>query len=102
MCLSMKIPKLSTSLAILDLLPQHTFHLPSIISSSSLLEVDPVPRYMFLIAAATCLACSSLWHLSCGCSDVWVLETGARTDYVGIGWYVSSELSARPQLTEYL
>lgn len=61
-------------------------YLPSFITSVSAVAVDAVPRYLFLGAASACLACSTLWHLSNGCSDVRVLENGARTDYAGIGW----------------
>ena len=60
----------------------------SLISSRSGtgLEVDAIPRYLFLVAASACLLCSVIWHVSAGCADVWVVQAGARIDYVGIGW----------------
>lgn len=70
-----------------------TLHLPALLSSSPHVEVDSIPKYLFFAAAATCLACSSLWHLTAGCSDLWVLENGARIDYVGIGWLISASVA---------
>ncbi|KAG8998008.1 hypothetical protein FRB94_010784 [Tulasnella sp. JGI-2019a] len=56
-------------------------------------DIDPFPRYMFFLAAAACLACSTLWHVCTGCSNIRVLQNGARTDYVGIGWLISASLA---------
>lgn len=67
--------------------------LPALLPSSSHVEVDAIPKYLFFAAAATCLACSSLWHLTSGCSDLWVVENGARIDYVGIGWLISASVA---------
>ncbi|KAF8601049.1 HlyIII-domain-containing protein [Ceratobasidium sp. AG-I] len=54
---------------------------------------DPLPKFLFLLAAAACLACSTVWHTLAGCSDLWILEAGARVDYVGIGWLISASVS---------
>ncbi|KAG8739007.1 hypothetical protein FRC10_006268 [Ceratobasidium sp. 414] len=53
---------------------------------------DALPKFMFLLAAAACLACSTAWHTLAGCSDAWLLEAGARVDYVGIGWLISASV----------
>lgn len=70
-----------------------TLHLPALLPSSPHAEVDAIPKYLFFAAAATCLACSSFWHLTSGCSDLWVVENGARIDYVGIGWLISASVA---------
>ncbi|KAG8755876.1 hypothetical protein FRC12_010747, partial [Ceratobasidium sp. 428] len=54
---------------------------------------DALPKFLFLLAAAACLACSTAWHTLAGCSDLWWLEAGARVDYVGIGWLISASVS---------
>ncbi|KAG9095294.1 hypothetical protein FS749_010721 [Ceratobasidium sp. UAMH 11750] len=54
---------------------------------------DALPKFLFLLAAAACLACSTAWHTLAGCSDLWLLEAGARVDYVGIGWLISASVS---------
>ncbi|CAE6542744.1 unnamed protein product [Rhizoctonia solani] len=54
---------------------------------------DPIPKFLFLLAAAACLTCSTIWHTLAGCSDLWLLEAGARIDYVGIGWLISASVS---------
>ncbi|EUC58338.1 hemolysin-III-like protein [Rhizoctonia solani AG-3 Rhs1AP] len=54
---------------------------------------DPIPKLLFLLAASACLACSAVWHTLAGCSDLWLLEAGARIDYVGIGWLISASVS---------
>ncbi|KAG8904481.1 hypothetical protein FRC01_008709, partial [Tulasnella sp. 417] len=70
-----------------------TLHLPALLPSSPHVEVDWIPKYLFFAAAATCLACSSFWHLTAGCSDLWVIENGARIDYAGIGWLISASVA---------
>ncbi|KAH7335878.1 hemolysin-III related-domain-containing protein [Rhizoctonia solani] len=54
---------------------------------------DFLPKFLFLLAAGACLACSTVWHTLAGCSDFWLLEAGARIDYVGIGWLISASVS---------
>jgi adiponectin receptor len=54
---------------------------------------DPLPKFLFLLAACACLSCSTAWHTLAGCSDLWLLEAGARVDYVGIGWLISASVS---------
>ncbi|CAE6473771.1 unnamed protein product [Rhizoctonia solani] len=54
---------------------------------------DFIPKFLFLLAAGACLACSTVWHTLAGCSDFWLLEAGARIDYVGIGWLISASVS---------
>ncbi|KAG8713210.1 hypothetical protein FRC11_012951 [Ceratobasidium sp. 423] len=54
---------------------------------------DPIPKFLFLLAAGACLTCSTIWHTLAGCSDSWLLEAGARIDYVGIGWLISASVS---------
>ncbi|GAB1524423.1 hemolysin-III channel protein [Rhizoctonia solani] len=54
---------------------------------------DPLPKFLFLLAAGACLTCSTIWHTLAGCSDFWLLEAGARIDYVGIGWLISASVS---------
>ncbi|CAE6416767.1 unnamed protein product [Rhizoctonia solani] len=54
---------------------------------------DPMPKFFYLLAAGACLTCSTIWHTLAGCSDLWLLEAGARIDYVGIGWLISASVS---------
>ncbi|CAE7234125.1 unnamed protein product [Rhizoctonia solani] len=54
---------------------------------------DSIPKFLFLLAAGACLTCSTIWHTLAGCSDFWLLEAGARIDYVGIGWLISASVS---------
>ena len=54
---------------------------------------DTLPKSLFLLAAGACLLCSTVWHTLAGCSDFWLLEAGARVDYVGIGWLISASVS---------
>ncbi|KAG9089241.1 hypothetical protein FRC07_012378, partial [Ceratobasidium sp. 392] len=54
---------------------------------------DALPKLLFLLAAAACLACSTAWHTLAGSADLWLLEAGARVDYVGIGWLISASVS---------
>ncbi|CAE6439929.1 unnamed protein product [Rhizoctonia solani] len=56
-------------------------------------SADPIPKFLFLLAAGACLTCSTIWHTLAGCSDFWLLEAGARIDYVGIGWLISASVS---------
>ncbi|CCO34551.1 putative protein C30D11,11 [Rhizoctonia solani AG-1 IB] len=56
-------------------------------------SADPIPKFLFLAAAGACLICSTIWHTLAGCSEFWLLEAGARVDYVGIGWLISASVS---------
>ncbi|KAG8894089.1 hypothetical protein FRB99_001526, partial [Tulasnella sp. 403] len=92
--IALALPSMSLSpLFPIDIPLTSSVPVPSLFSWDSLAVVDVLPRYMFIVAAGACLACSALWHLSSGCADPWVLETGARTDYVGIGWLISASVA---------
>ena len=61
-------------------------HIPTLLPSNPTL--DMLPSTFFTLSAACCLLSSVLWHVFAGCSDDLFVESAARGDYVGIGWYV--------------
>lgn len=79
-----------------DHLPANLTSLPTSLLSFTPLPPSPadmLPKSLFLLAAGACLLCSTVWHTLAGCSDFWLLEAGARVDYVGIGWLISASVS---------
>lgn len=56
--------------------------------SSDDVPVDLAER-VFTLFANICLLSSCFWHVMSGCAHRRTMETAARVDYVGIGWYVS-------------
>jgi adiponectin receptor len=60
--------------------------------------------HVFMLFANICLLSSCLWHVFSGCAHRKAMETAARVDYVGIGWYVSNRhadqaVGAHPSVT---
>lgn len=60
---------------------------------STQLSEDPhadLADRVFSLFANLCLFASCVWHVMAGCAHRKAMETAARIDYVGIGWYVLS------------
>lgn len=88
------LPEISSFAAPALSIPQFSSLLPSLpFTPFPPCAADPLPKFLFLLAAAACLTCSTVWHTLAGCSDLWILEAGARVDYVGIGWLISASVS---------
>ena len=48
-----------------------------------------IAERVYIIFANLSLLSSCIWHVMSGCAHTKAMESAARVDYVGIGWYVS-------------